>query len=569
MRKLRMKWAHTPGFVLLLGGMLALPAFAADTGHPIRIRVGTNELNRIDPRLFGQFLERPSWGETGPEAAVDANGNLPGEVVAILKEMRIPLVRFPGGTDIDYTDWTDMISNIPGRQGEGRPVTVGHKGDRVTNRFGYDEYFRLAGQLNWDTLLVVNFFDGLLKRKPLAEAARHAAGLVAYANAPVGAKLPDGMPDWPALRQKNGRTAPYGVKIFQIGNEWAMKTQEARKAADAKDDKALAAWYVTCIVAYADLMHAVDPSIELIIDAQLYNGEVEKLVLQDPEVRRRVRYVAMHRYAPWGIQRAERAGKVIPPAELVPAETWLALVSTPGCYEQGVCTAFGSQYRFLHDLGYRIAATEWNWNGSGKFLKELGFPDGLGYPHAAALGAAGFLQGMMRQGDQIALATQSMLLGNAWQIAALRLPGKPGAPPLHTNGQGAAASLYNQFHGERRLELSSENLPMLPQPLKLGAASPIPEVALVDVVATRSDKVIYLHVINRSPNREVTVEIDAGALGVGDRDAIRHTLIPSPASRLSETRAWMVRQDVPARFAKGIGLVGFPRGSVSVIEIGL
>ena len=34
------------------------------------ITVSDKVLHEIDPRLFGQFMERPSWGEIGPEAAV-------------------------------------------------------------------------------------------------------------------------------------------------------------------------------------------------------------------------------------------------------------------------------------------------------------------------------------------------------------------------------------------------------------------------------------------------------------------------------------------------------------------
>ena len=46
----------------------------------------------IDPRLFGQFLERPSWaGETGPECCFEqAPPHLPAAVVDMLRQMRIP-----------------------------------------------------------------------------------------------------------------------------------------------------------------------------------------------------------------------------------------------------------------------------------------------------------------------------------------------------------------------------------------------------------------------------------------------------------------------------------------------
>ena len=40
------------------------------------------------------------------------------DALELLRAMRIPILRFPGGTDADYIDWTDMISNAPGRDAE-------------------------------------------------------------------------------------------------------------------------------------------------------------------------------------------------------------------------------------------------------------------------------------------------------------------------------------------------------------------------------------------------------------------------------------------------------------------
>jgi alpha-L-arabinofuranosidase len=82
----------------------------------MRLVVETNVVGTVDDRLFGQFLERPFGGEAGPEhALVPGTNRLQPRVVELMKEMRIPIIRFPGGIDVDYTDWRDMISNVPGR----------------------------------------------------------------------------------------------------------------------------------------------------------------------------------------------------------------------------------------------------------------------------------------------------------------------------------------------------------------------------------------------------------------------------------------------------------------------
>ncbi|MFZ5833202.1 MAG: hypothetical protein ACOY3P_24200, partial [Planctomycetota bacterium] len=184
-----------------------------------RITISDAVLHEIDPRLFGQFMERPSWGEIGAEAAViPGTHKLQPEAERLLRQMRVPLARFPGGTDVDYTNWQDMIDNVPGRAGD-RPVTVGHQGDRVTNNFGYDEFLRLCQELNVEAILVVNFREGLVADEGPQKWADHAAKLVAYCNAPVENNLPDELAPWPKLRAQNGHPEPYRVKYFQIGNE--------------------------------------------------------------------------------------------------------------------------------------------------------------------------------------------------------------------------------------------------------------------------------------------------------------------------------------------------------------
>ncbi|MEZ6079916.1 MAG: hypothetical protein R3C56_30855 [Pirellulaceae bacterium] len=92
-----------------------LQVSAADTVFHIQDEV----LHSIDPRLFGQFMERPSWGEIGPEGAlVPGTHRLQPKVVDLLAEMQPPMMRFPGGTDVDFMDWRDMVSNVPGRGAE-------------------------------------------------------------------------------------------------------------------------------------------------------------------------------------------------------------------------------------------------------------------------------------------------------------------------------------------------------------------------------------------------------------------------------------------------------------------
>ena len=143
-----------------------LLAIAGDFAMPIRLTVEQTVLNRVDDRLFGQFLERAAPAEPGIE-----NGLIPGthelqpQVRKLLQQMHIPVLRFPGGTTVETTDWTNMIDNVPGREVT-RPVLV-EGNARITHEFGVDECLNLSDELGAATILVVNFRDALTKKKPL------------------------------------------------------------------------------------------------------------------------------------------------------------------------------------------------------------------------------------------------------------------------------------------------------------------------------------------------------------------------------------------------------------------
>ncbi len=150
-----------PTIVSVIVG-ISSDAFAGEADGPVTVKVRAEVLHGIDARLFGQFMERPSWGgEIGAEVAI-----LPGMTRVrpgakwLIREMRIPVARFPGGTDVDYVDWQDMVDNVPGRSAE-RPLTVGHTGNRVTNRFGYDEFLRLSEELGMEAIIVVIGIQGV------------------------------------------------------------------------------------------------------------------------------------------------------------------------------------------------------------------------------------------------------------------------------------------------------------------------------------------------------------------------------------------------------------------------
>lgn len=530
------------------------------------ITVSPRTLFQLDDRLFGQMLERASWGEPGPEGAlVPGTNRLQPSVVQRMKEMRIPVLRFPGGTDTDYLDWCDLVSNVPGR-GADRPVSsIGSQGGTITTRFGYDEFLQLCEDLPSRPLIVVNFQYGLMRRKPLAEAARHAAALVAYCNAAVDAsRLEEAMRVWPAAREKNGRKDPYHVPLFQIGNEtwctWGGIEKMGMTRKEAVD------WYVTCLEAYVDAMRSVDPSIEIIVDG----SPLDELL---PTIKNRLGtkidyIVPEHVYWPFGSYTDfSRDGKAVDTGTLSAEEIWNTWVSVPVIDSNtGMSTLQAPFYSKVRASGYKVAITEWNWNGWGS-NKTIALESGL----ARGLAAAGILHAIMREGATVKLATQSLCVGEGWKGIVSIWADPSGNTPAYLQPTGQAVQFINHYHGNDMLDVSTSGIPHYQQPYSL-CGLPVPQapVASLDVLATADKDTVYVHVINRNLTADVPISIDLSAFPAIGRKAIEHCYVgrlndkPAPGEKAEEIVRFV---DTTIHITGNTLHVTLPQHSMTIIEI--
>jgi len=543
------------GLLLAVVGCAAAPRGEAKVRYVIQDRV----LHRIDDKLFGHFMERPSWGETGVEGGlVPGTRDLQPGVLERLRQMRIPVLRFPGGTDVDYIDWRDMVDNVPGREG-GRPVTVGHQGHRVTNNFGYDEFLRLCEDLRCEPLLVVNLGDALLRRKPVKEAALHAASLLAYCNAPVGAALPAGMADWPRVRARNGREKPYKVRFFQVGNETWFFPEKMRKNKEADVE----GFYLECLSAYVAAAREVDPSVRIVADA--VSPKIAGLIRE--RLGDQVQYLVEHHYVPWAIRGVQKEGKDYPVGKLTEEEVWNAWVAIPNSVNgQGESVIGGLSLAEARKGGVRAALTEWNWNGWWALPRET--PRPLNSSFAKGVGAAGFLHAFMRSGDAIEMACQSMTVGHGWGITCIHADREAKVPPYYMP-TGQVTMLYSKYHGDGFLAMSAEGIPAYEQPFRMGGIAPRKKVAVLDAVATRGPKAVFFHAINRSFNDPLAVSLDLSAFGDLGGRAVLHVLEGrlNDEPREGEPREIGSIGDREVRFRGRVLEVTLPRRSVSVVEI--
>jgi alpha-N-arabinofuranosidase len=195
--------------------------------------------NAIDPRLYGNFIEHLGRAvytgiyEPGhPDA--DEQG-FRRDVLALVRELDVPMVRYPGGNFVSAYDWEDGV----GPKSE-RPRRLDYAwGVTETNQFGTNEFMDWCRAANTRPMMAFNLGTRGI------DAARQ---LVEYCNAPVGSKFGD-------LRKAHGYSSPHAVRTWCLGNEMDGPWQTGRKTAEE---------YGRLANETANALHQFDPSLELI-----------------------------------------------------------------------------------------------------------------------------------------------------------------------------------------------------------------------------------------------------------------------------------------------------------------
>ena len=198
------------------------------------------EIGKVDDRLFGSFIEhlgRAVYGgiyEPGHSEA-DEDG-FRKDVLELVKELHMPIVRYPGGNFVSGYNWEDGVG--PKDQ---RPKRLELAWRTVeTNQFGTNEFASWAKKANTEVMMAIN----LGTRGP--DAARN---LVEYCNHPGGSYYSD-------LRRSHGYEEPHKIKLWCLGNEMDGPWQMGQKTAEE---------YGRIAYEAAKLMKYVDPSIELVL----------------------------------------------------------------------------------------------------------------------------------------------------------------------------------------------------------------------------------------------------------------------------------------------------------------
>jgi alpha-L-arabinofuranosidase len=159
----------------------------------------------INKNVYGQFAEHLGTGIyegmwVGPESPIPNTKGWRNDVLGALKELHVPLVRWPGGCFADEYHWREGIG--PRKD---RPVKVNTTwgGVEEPNWVGTHEFFDLVELLGADAYVNGNLGTG--SNQEMAE-------WLEYMTSDTKSGLAD-------LRRKNGRDKPFKVAYFAVGNE--------------------------------------------------------------------------------------------------------------------------------------------------------------------------------------------------------------------------------------------------------------------------------------------------------------------------------------------------------------
>jgi alpha-N-arabinofuranosidase len=234
------------------------------------------KIGAVDPNIYGAFVEPirtvvygSIYDPSSPFA--DENG-FRNDFIELARELKIPVIRWPGGNYVSGYNWKDGIG--PKEQRPARLDLAWHQVE--SNHMGTDEYVKLCELLRSENFVCINAGTGNL------DDARH---WVEYCNVEKGTYYSD-------LRIKYGNEKPFDVKYWALGNEIDGPWQMGQK--NAED-------YVKFALEAGKLIQLVDRNVKLVASgASLYRPDNAWIDWNDYVLQNMVGnidYISVHRYA--------------------------------------------------------------------------------------------------------------------------------------------------------------------------------------------------------------------------------------------------------------------------------
>ena len=233
-----------------------------------------NQISKIDKRLYGSFIEHLGRAVYGgiyePEHETADEKGFRQDVAELIKDMEVPIIRYPGGNFVSGYNWEDGVGDKAKRP---------HKLELAwqtieTNEVGIDEFQQWAKDVNTEIMMAVNLGT---------RGADEARQLVEYCNA-------DTPTYYANMRRSNGFEKPFGIKLWCLGNEMDGPWQIGAKKPEE---------YARIACETAKIMKWVDSSIEVVACGSSHKnmptfGVWEETVLR--ECYDHIDYISLHNY---------------------------------------------------------------------------------------------------------------------------------------------------------------------------------------------------------------------------------------------------------------------------------
>ncbi|WP_086313572.1 alpha-N-arabinofuranosidase [Enterococcus sp. 7F3_DIV0205] len=232
------------------------------------------EISEIDPRIYGSFIEHMGRAvyegiyQPGHPSANEQGFRQ--DVIELVKELNIPLIRYPGGNFLSGYNWEDGVG--PKEQ---RPKRLDLAWRSLeTNEVGMHEFANWIELIDSQINMAVN-----LGTRGIDEA----RNLVEYCNFEGGTY-------WSEQRKQHGQEKPFGIKTWCLGNEMDGPWQIGHKTADE---------YGRLAEEAGKAMKLVDDSIELVLCGSSSShmptfGDWELTVLD--HAYDQIDYLSLHQY---------------------------------------------------------------------------------------------------------------------------------------------------------------------------------------------------------------------------------------------------------------------------------
>jgi alpha-N-arabinofuranosidase len=243
----------------------AMPAMAqpVTNGFTLEKEAKPQEYNRM---IFGQFIEhfhRQVYGGIfEPGSPLSDKDGFRKDVIEALRELKIPIVRWPGGCFVSSYHWLDAVG--PDRQ----PTYDKSWGVEDPNTFGTVEFVQWCRLIGAEPFICTNAGTGT---------AEEMSDWVEYCNLNIG--------KFGRLRKSHGIEEPLNVKYWSIGNENYMQGELGYKSP---------AELAPFVKESAKLMKAADANIVLFAGGAHYDENVTVPLLQ--QAGRWLSYISVHGY---------------------------------------------------------------------------------------------------------------------------------------------------------------------------------------------------------------------------------------------------------------------------------